>query len=251
MNNIMNDIKNEKKNKNKDLYNKKVENYELELIEYNKKYKNDFPLTLTKQIEKFFNYDVELINDYNNKKKEFKKKITTLKYNIKYNKNADIRIKKTDIKNVKIDYIENVLNEKINEKIELENVILKKDEIINNKDDIIFEQQKLIKDDKKTIFNLNILCKDLQYEIKNLKESYKYTNNNSDKISSNSSSSSSSNKKININYSEIKELSDFKLNKFLCAMGYKYNDIKEISFHEKKQLFNKNNNDKINRLFNK
>lgn len=241
----------------------------LQIAELHKNEKNklieklntEYPYRLRNEIKKIFNNNEDDITKYDSERALIKKKISSITQKIKYNEDLNFREKNNNDIKIRREKKKILLQKQKedDEKIELQNTIIekdnqlnKKDEVINNKDDIIFEQQKLIKDDKKTIFNLNILCKDLQYEIKNLKESYKNTNNNSDKISSSSSSNSSTKKeRVNINYSEIKELSDYKLNKFLCSMGYKYNDIKEISFHEKKQLFNKNNNDKINRLFNK
>ena len=53
------------------------------------------------------------------------------------------------------------------------------------------------------------------------------------------------------NYSEIKYLSNNKINKELINVGYKYDEIDKLHFHTKKQLINRKlNNGKYTRLFN-
>lgn len=242
------------------------------------KLNDQYPYRLRKEIKNFFNNNENDIQKYDSERALIKKQILSITQKIKYNQdmdfreknNNDIKIRRQKKKNDLIkknfdEYYQKIIDEKQNDlnKIldkqkenniiyDLKTIINKHEETINDLNSTINNQNQIIKEDKKNIFNLNILNKDLQYEIKNLKNSYRI-NNNSDKISTSSSSNNDDIKKnkININYTEIKELSNYKLNKNLYNMGYKYIDIKDLSYHEKKQLFNKNNNDKITRLFNK
>ena len=96
---------------------------------------------------------------------------------------------------------------------------------------------------------------DYKYKIKNykieIKKLYKRLKNKDLIFSSDSDSNNKNtdNEIIKISYSEIKKLRDNKINKKLIEKGFKYEEFSKLSYHEKKQLFNKNNNNKINRLF--
>ena len=92
--------------------------------------------------------------------------------------------------------------------------------------------------------------KNYKYEIKNLYKKLK----KSEITFSSDSDSNNKNNEINtvykISYSEVKKLRDNKINKKLIEKGFKYEDFCKLSYHEKKQLFNKNNNNKFIRIFN-
>ena len=58
------------------------------------------------------------------------------------------------------------------------------------------------------------------------------------------------NRKKIIDYGKIPKLSHNKINDSLKNMNIKHNEIKKMSFHEKKQMLNKLTNNKYVRLFN-
>ena len=253
------------------------------------KLKNDHPFKSKKQLNNFYDNNEELINKYNLDKKQIKKRITTINYNLRYNTDPDFRIAqnkniisiKTNQKlslnelQVKYDELNNILTELQikNDGLINENNILKSNikELINennqnitniNIDEIKVLNEKLVIE-KENNFNLNRLNIDQKNKITNLRNEIKKLNlinyqlkNNNESTSSSSSTSDNdienNNNDINISYPEIKDLSDMKINKLLFNFGFKYTDLKDLSFHEKKQLLNKNksNNDKFKRLFN-
>lgn len=203
------------------------------------------------------------------------KKVTLLiqykELNEKYKELEKLILNQSDDKlNNECKQLQKLLNDKDNENNNLINENKQLQKLIDDKHDENKQLQKIIDDknelnelnklndlikiEKEKNFVLNRLNLDQKDKINNLKNEIKNINlkNISQKSSSDSNDESNDEDdkdKININYNEVKILSDMKINKYLFNLGYKYNDLKDLSFHEKKQLFNKNNNEKFKRLF--
>lgn len=243
------------------------------------KLKNNHPFKSKKQLNNFYDNNEELINKYNLDKKQIKKRITTINYNLRYNQDPNFRIAQNK-DNISIKKKNNeLLNELKSKNDELE---VKNDELLNENNILKSKNEELINENKQNItniniddvkelnvklviekennFNLNRLNIDQKNKITNLRSeikklnllNYQLKNNNESTSSSSLSDIENNNNDINISYPEIKDLSDMKINKLLFNYGFKFIDLKDLSFHEKKQLLNKNksNNDKFKRLFN-
>jgi len=103
-------------------------------------------------------------------------------------------------------------------------------------------------------FILNKKIQDLEYKIKNMKNNFKKKhskNSSSNTSSSNNSGIDDKHIKSVINYHKILDISENKLNNILIEeFNYSIKDLKSISYHEKKQMLNRKQNDKYQRLFN-
>lgn len=166
------------------------------------------------------------------------------KYYLIYKKNkVKLEINKDEIiKNIETSKNDEISNlKKIIEDLEYKNKNKKEESNYNE----IIDLKKQLFINKKINENLEYRNKAQKNEIKNL---YKKINNDSDKDSSTTSSNDSykSNKK-DLNYVQIKELSKYKMRKYLMDNNIEINP--EWSIHDYKVQINRIKNNKYNRRF--
>ena len=247
LNQIINESKNIIENPIKDIIINK-EFYDENLIDISKSsdsYSNiNDNLTNNSDIEKIYasnlsdkslsDNDTKLINNsiksiYNDKEliiNDLKKQIEDL-----IHCNSNYKKENEELKNDKL------INKKENEELKNEKIIIKREN--KNLTNEIFYTTK----DNEKLKNENIkLIKNNDY-LKNEKLNLNYSDSESD--------SDDKNFNKNLNYSEIKYLSNNKINKELINAGYKHDEVDKLHFHTKKQLINRKlNNGKYTRLFN-